>query len=396
MNRKVLAWNAHFCLIAIGMTITSTGPALPHIIDEYEVSLTIAGTLFAFLALGRVIGVASGGVISDYTGRKLVMVLGNALLSLGLLGFAMANIWIINTIAIFLAGMGVGFTDGGSNAVVADIFPEKRGFALNRLHAFFGIGCLIGPTIAGILLTTGYSWRIIFYIVGVFSLAMLIYSAGIEYPKITREKVNQGKVKESSDNSSDGKFTFFNSFNFWLLAMVMFVYTGVGSGIIGWVNQYLEDVIRFSTGYASAVLALYNLGITGGRFGWSMFSDKIGYQRTILICGIGAFFSIIFATLAGSFVTVAAGYLITGFFLSSLYPTSVAYGSDIFPNKIGMISGTLITFAAIGSMVVPFLIGGIGDMLGLRWGMGGAAILVTLVILAGALLPSNTSINNQD
>jgi fucose permease len=384
MNRIAVTWNAYACILVIGMGTTIIGPVLPHIIAEYEISLTMVGALFTVLGFGRVLAVAFGGIVSDITGRKPFMLLGNILMVIGFLGFAWGHSWTLSLAFIFIAGIGMGFVDGGANAVIADIYPEKRGPALNRLHVFFGIGCLLQPSIAAVMLYYGACWRLVFTVTGIFILLLFLYTVFVKYPAATRHDVS---------TTTDRKLFrgFLTCWNFWLLGLILFIYTGVGTGIIGWINTYLEEMFEFSAAGASVVLALYNLGIVVGRMICSVVSGRLGYRNTLLSCAVGSTVSIGIATLATSGIGISTGYFLTGLFLTGLFPTAIAYGSDLFPKVIGSVSGVLITLSSLGSMLIPLLIGAIGDSYGLRFGMVSAGILTVLLILAAGLLPHDTN-----
>lgn len=382
MNVIAVTWNAYICLMVVGMAVTITGPVLPNIIEEFGTSLTMAGTLFTFLGLGRVLAVSLGGVLSDRIGRKPFMLLGNILVASGFLGFALMELWTLSLVSMFLAGIGVGFTDGASNAVVADVHPEKRGAALNRLHVFYGIGCLLQPFIAGIMLHYGISWRLVFTVTGLFVLLVSLFTAIVKYPNVSGRDVS-----DVTGRRFLGRV--FVCRNFWLLGLILFIYTGVGMGIIGWINTYLEGMFRFSAAGASAVLALYNVGITMGRLICSVITERLGYRNTLLACAVGATASMALATFAASGTGISIGYLLTGLFLAGLFPTVIAFGSDLFPKVIGSVSGALITLSSLGSMLVPLFIGAIGDSYGLRFGMMGAGVLLVFIIVAAGLLPKD-------
>lgn len=383
MNRIAVTWNAYICILIIGMGATIFGPVLPYIIEEFGISLTMAGALFTFLGLGRVLAVAFGGIVSDITGRKPFMLLGNMLMAVGFLGFAWGNSWTLGLVLIFIVGIGMGFVDGGANTVIADIYPEKRGPALNRLHVFFGIGCLLQPAIAAVMLYYGACWRLVFTVTGIFILLVFVYTIFVKYPAVMRHDVS---------TSTDSKLSkgFLTCVDFWLLGLILFIYTGVGTGIIGWINTYLEEMFGFSAAHASIVLALYNLGIVVGRMICSVVSARLGYRNTLLLCSVGAAASMGIATLATSGVGISMGYLLTGLFLAGLFPTSVAYGSDLFPNVIGSVSGVLLTLSSLGSMLIPLFIGAIGDACGLRFGMISAGGLTVLIVVAAGLLPHDS------
>ena len=55
--------------------------------------------------------------------------------------------------------------------------------------------------------------------------------------------------------------------------------------------------------------------------------------------------------------------------MAGLFPLAVACGTSLFPQLIGTVSGYLITGASLGGMLLPFLVGAVSDVVGLRFGM---------------------------
>ena len=61
---------------------------------------------------------------------------------------------------------------------------------------------------------------------------------------------------------------------------------------------------------------------------------------------------------------------LAGFFLSIVFPTLTAAVSDLHTENMASILGLLFTFAGVGGMLGPWLIGLAGDALGLSLGFG--------------------------
>ena len=138
------------------------GPVMPSVIGEYQISLATAGMVFTALGLGKIVAVFSTSSWSDRVGRKPVMRLGGILMVIGAIGYGISPVWFGHILSAVVPGAGSGMLDGASNALVSDLYTEKRGLALNRLHVFFGLGSLIGPLVAAFFLGVVHSWRLLF------------------------------------------------------------------------------------------------------------------------------------------------------------------------------------------------------------------------------------------
>ena len=75
---------------------------------------------------------------------------------LGVAGMAAALGFPPSLAAFFVMSFGVAIIDAGLNSYIAG-FPNNTGL-LNYLHAFYGLGALIGPVVASGLIALGLPW----------------------------------------------------------------------------------------------------------------------------------------------------------------------------------------------------------------------------------------------
>ncbi|NLJ25815.1 MAG: MFS transporter [Firmicutes bacterium] len=380
MNRESLTWTANLSLVLIGLIGNIIGPVMPSVIGEYGISLATAGMVFTAQGLGRIVAVFSTSSWSDRVGRKPVMRLGGILTVIGAIGYGISPIWFGNILSAVVLGAGSGMLDGASNALVSDLYTEKRGLALNRLHVFFGLGSLIGPLVAAFFLGIGNSWRLLFLVIAAMAGAHVVFSSSQSYPEVSIGKGN------NQDHVTQARKTLLTSPEFWLLSGIMFTYSGMGGTIVGWVNTYLSDKLTVTVLLASVVLALYNVGLTVGRLIWGGVSERVGYPRTLLICALGGLVFVTSAVLGRQLWWIAISFWLTGFFLAGLFPTAVAHGTGLFSQLTGTVSGYMITAASLGGMILPFLVGALSDVVGLRLGMLAAPFFgIAQLVLAASL-----------
>ena len=380
MNRESLTGTANLSLVLIGLIGNIIGPVMPSVIGEYGISLATAGMVFTAQGLGRIVAVFSTSSWSDRVGRKPVMRLGGILTVIGAIGYGISPIWFGNILSAVVLGAGSGMLDGASNALVSDLYTEKRGLALNRLHVFFGLGSLIGPLVAALFLGIGNYWRLLFLVIAAMAGAHVVFSSSQSYPEVSIGKGN------NQDHVTQARKTLLTSPEFWLLSGIMFTYSGMGGTIVGWVNTYLSDKLTVTVLLASVVLALYNVGLTVGRLIWGGVSERVGYPRTLLICALGGLVFVTSAVLGRQLWWIAISFWLTGFFLAGLFPTAVAHGTGLFSQLTGTVSGYMITAASLGGMILPFLVGALSDVVGLRLGMLAAPFFgIAQLVLAASL-----------
>ncbi|MBI2915181.1 MAG: MFS transporter [Firmicutes bacterium] len=364
-------------LFMSGLITTGLGPALPSLMSHYQLDPRQAGLAISLRGLGLLASVPATGILAGLVPRKSLVLAGGLFIATGQLLSALAASWWIILGLSFLVGMGFGLLDVCLNTLIAESFGRRRGTGLNLLHMFYGVGALTGPFLAGAILSSSLGWRWVF---GLGAFVGFLFTAYMGLQPLRGPQVRA----RGPGLSSLGRFA--ASPAFWLLALVMFAYSGVGTGYIGWMNTYLVRVFAMTTLGASVVLSFYSMGITGGRLLCSRIADRLGYGNTILLCSSGALLSAITASLAPSAAVAALSFGLTGFFFSGLFPTSLAFGTKLFPHSSEAVSSALLTGASAGAMLIPAIMAETVKSAGIRAGMVGSLGFLLVLFVAALLL----------
>ena len=148
-------------------------PLLVDLAREFDTSVAVTGQLAAatFIAWGIVALVV--GPVSDTYGRRVVALSGMLLMTLGLLGSALA--WDFPSLLVFriLSGAGAAMIPANSMAAVADYFPpEQRGKAVGWLFSSSWISVVVGVPLVALAAGLG-GWQLPFY--GIGGLSLLVW-----------------------------------------------------------------------------------------------------------------------------------------------------------------------------------------------------------------------------
>ncbi|MEP9362832.1 MFS transporter [Nocardioides sp. CN2-186] len=146
------------------LDVTIVNVALPDIQSQFDASLSGLQWVIDAYALSLAALLLTAGSLADIFGRRKVFVIGTALFTIGSLLCGLAPS--IEFLAIARAAQGIGGAAmfATSLAILGTTYTGKdRGVAFGAFGATTGVAVAIGPVLGGIL-TSGLSWRWIFFV----------------------------------------------------------------------------------------------------------------------------------------------------------------------------------------------------------------------------------------
>jgi DHA1 family bicyclomycin/chloramphenicol resistance-like MFS transporter len=175
--RKHPTWlpNLLGLFIAVGPAATDMYlPAFPAVEATFGTApgtaqLTLA-TWFAGLAVGQI----TQGTLSDRFGRRIPLIVGFIVFTLGIVGCALAPS--LTILAIFRAVAAFGASAGMviSRAVVRDLSEgHAAAIMMSRLILVMGVAPVLAPTIGGAILAFAH-WRVIFWLLSLYGTGCVI------------------------------------------------------------------------------------------------------------------------------------------------------------------------------------------------------------------------------
>lgn len=423
----VVAWMG---FIVFGMSKSIAGPLLPYMRQDLGLSLAVAGTLFTADFIGFILSVLIGGAASDVWGKRVYVLTGAGLLGLGLATVALArSVWYLR-LGFFMMGLGSGGFDAGLSPLIGDVEAENRGYALNLLHMFFGVGALMSPVLARLFGAGSGAWRGGFSVSAALALGFLVMFAACRIPACGywrgKEAAAAGSVASADPGpavptpepaapapkpsghaplsverapQSIGRtqqsirytlLAMLKSGPLLLLAALMTLYVGLESGVSGWMYTFMIDLEKFSPGAAAAIVSLFWVALTLGRLVVAHLSGRLGYERTILTCASGALLAGLAAAFLPNGFVVGVAFVALGLFFSGIFPTTMAQGTAMFPHSTGSVAGLFMTAGSAGGMLIPWLIGAVSGAFGLSAGIAliplGCALIAGLAFVNAAAI----------
>lgn len=150
-----------------GFSIFSLGVAMPLLTSRFELTPLLVGLIGSALVLGAAFGAAFGGPAADRFGRKPLLIIDMAILTIGAIFSGAAE----NALAVlagqFLIGVGIGIDFPVSASYVSETMPKReRSRMMVATIALQSVGMLLAAAVALTLLRLhgqAIDWR---YIVG--------------------------------------------------------------------------------------------------------------------------------------------------------------------------------------------------------------------------------------
>lgn len=362
--------------LLIGMAAVLIPAVMNAITAEFTATgLTLAaiGLIFPARAVGGLLGNLLAGIGSDRFGRGRLVWLAALLLGCALVLAALTGQWLFFVAGLFVVSGAQSALSTGINAMIADANRETRARALNTLHGVYGVGAAISPLLIGSLLTAGVPWR---WALGGSGLLWLIYSV-VVYLLYREESSTADRPQRQSlawHMLREGPFL--------ALFFIAFAYNGVAWSLLGWIAVFMEQSAGLSTFLSISMITLFYVALTVGRFLCAAYAERIGYAVTLLILAIGI--TLTYGLVVwGNPLVVAVGVFLTGLSLSGLFPTTLAYGAQRYPEQTGAVSGILNVAMTMGSMVPPVWTGMIAERWSFQVALGVNYVMVLpLIFLA--------------
>lgn len=156
-----------------GFDLTALAFTAPAIAKEWGALPTSLGFLFGVGLAGIALGSALLSPIADRYGRKQTILLGLALITVGMFFVPLAaNVWHLGMLRL-ITGMGIGTLLASLNTIVAEYAPSRwRGLAISIYATGYPVGAMISGSVAFFVLQN-YGWRAIYLIGSGASLLMI-------------------------------------------------------------------------------------------------------------------------------------------------------------------------------------------------------------------------------
>jgi MFS transporter, DHA1 family, multidrug resistance protein len=178
-------------------------PAFPRVTGDLGTSASLVGLTLTTFFLGMALGQLLGGPLSDQRGRRIPIIAGGLICTLGAVGCALAPSveWLIAFRVV--QGFGGGVAAVVARAVIVDV---ARGDLLARMMSLMmalgGLAPMVAPVLGGAVLTFGGTWRTVFWVLVGFGLVMMVTAIAVVPESLPPERRHGGGLRQFASGLS--------------------------------------------------------------------------------------------------------------------------------------------------------------------------------------------------
>ncbi|MFT0714811.1 MFS transporter [Flagellimonas lutimaris] len=361
--------------------------------DSFDLSLTLTGLLpFTFFIAYGIMSIPAGFLSEKYSERTLLSV-SFLVMALASLGFALLPQYGVFSITLFVLGCCMAVLQVIINPMLRVAGGEEH-FAFNSVLAqlVFGAASFLSPYLYKYLVSKNNTddslaemlrgwvpqdlpWASLYIVFAVISLVLFFYVFLTKYPKF--EKTEEEKAGDTSSywDLLKNKWTI-------LYFLGIFCYVGTEQGVGNWISQFLSQYhgLDPQTVGADTVSYFWAMLTVGCLLGLLLL--KFMDSRKLLILATSITIICLVLALTGSAQMALIGFPAVGFFISVMYSIIFSLALNSVREHHGSLSGILCTGIA-GGAVIPFIVGGLGELMSLKSGMFFLMIPLTFILTIG-------------
>lgn len=342
----------YLSFISLGLPDALLGSAWPTMYPQLDVPVSYAGIISMMIAGSTILSSLFSDRLVRRLGTAKVTVLSVALTALALFGFSISpSFWMLCLFAVPY-GLGAGSVDAALNNFVALHYKARH---MSWLHCFWGIGATLGPYIMGACLTGGLGWNQGYRTVSWIQIALtaaLLFSLPLWKQKSAETEV----ARQTAPLLKLPQLLALRGAKPTLIAFFCYCSLEAVTGL--WGSSYMVIARGFSAEEVASRIALFYLGITGGRFLSGFLTMRLNSLVMVRLGQVLTFAGVVVVFIPGPAALLCVGFVLIGLGCAPVFPgilhqTPEKFGTGASQSMMGL----QMACAYAGSTFAPPLIG---------------------------------------
>lgn len=380
-------------------------PVLPLYAAAFGVGTAMVGMTLTIFGLARLVVNIPAGMLSDRHGRRVLLVGGPLVTSVGMFGSGLAP-GIYELLAWrFVAGAGSAMYMTGAYLYLVDISTSRnRARFLGTNQGALLVGVTLGPAIGG-LVGEAFGLRVPFFVVGVGALGAATYAVlrlpetnhPHHAPSVPPAEGDPALVVVPQDGGSAPRrrawVRFALSADFVAIAAITAVIFSIRTGGRGTIMP-LMGAERFgltagALGGVFTAAAVVGLVLIAPA---AVVSDRFGRKPAIVAGGFVAAVGLVLMAVSPSVGAFVAATVLAAVGTGLAGPAPAAYAGDIAPPELrGVAMGMYRTAGDLGFVAGPVLLGALADATSFGWALVANAAAMAAASTVFAVVARETS-----
>lgn len=347
-------------------------PLLPLIIEKLSISLTLAGALWGFVQIPALLNPFIG-YLADKVSLRYFIILAPAITATLMSLLGVASNYLALSVLLFAAGVSVAAFHAPAPAMIARIAGNQLGKGMSLFMAGGELGRTLGPLLA--------VWAVsVWSLEGFYRIMVLGWATSA----VLYWRLHQISARPAQRQSVRAMLP---------AARRLFLpVTGIvvpRQFLITALAVYLPTFMSregASLWVAGASLSIFELAGVGGALAGGTLSDRLGRKAILLAASVSS------SVLMLLFLGVSGWWLVPvllglGFTALSTAPVMLAIVQEQLPHNRAMANGIFLTITFLARPLAAFILGLLGDNLGLRSAYFWAMVVSLLTIPMIFFLP---------
>jgi MFS family permease len=334
-----------------GVVFSSWASRIPTIKDQFGLNDAELGTVLLFMPISSLVGLpVSGWLVSRYDSR-IPLAGGFTVMSLALIliGYSQSTFILIPAICVFSFSMRI-----FNIAVNTQAITLQKQFDRKINGAFHGLWSTGG--IAGV----GFSTLMVGLKIGMAVHLLIIACAALLCAFIAHKHLIRNDRAPAGNKLQLGKPDLYIVY----LGLMVFLAAVCEGGMFDWSGIYFKEVVNveiFTLGYLTFMIFM-----AISRFASDQLIEKIGMPNTYIFSSLLVMTGISLAVIFPFFWSSLFGFCLVGFGAAAVIPMTYLLAGSSRKYSAGMAISIIATYAIMGMLVGPPLIGYISHALNLR------------------------------
>lgn len=394
MSKRIVAL-VYTCILmaTFGVGVAAFGPLLPELAANNGLNVGQLSIIFPAVFLGTVPASLAVSFLIDRVGAYRIIIVSIPVLALSVVGLTFCHSVPLLLVLTFFVGAGSGSGLPTANTLIVKLFGKRSVAAVNLLNVFFGVGAITGPALVSLSLGLFNKGSMVYWLAGAVALGCLPYfvrSAIRSGPSIDIAHARAAAAENRLRGQTRGRLLafgeLFRSPALWMIGWLLFFDLGTEQTLGGWLAVYMHQSSRIALAMAALVVSGFWIAFTLGRIGGAGLGTRAVARHVLAGALAFAAAGILIVNLAGGRTILSiAGFLLTGFGLGPVYPTTMALIGTAFTTRAGTVIGATQAIGTIGGMGLPFLEGILIDAFGPPGGARLLAIAIGAIIVFAAV-----------